>query len=122
MRTGLALLALRLFAAGAQAPEELIDEYTATGSDQALAAARAAVASLPTSHRAGVLNARLLIAEGKAENGLEQAKVLNRNMPDDLDTYALMVDAALALGRVEDAEKSAQWMLNMRPEDVRSLM
>jgi tetratricopeptide (TPR) repeat protein len=53
---------------------------------------------------------------------LDEAVRLNRNMPDDLDTYALIVDAALVLGKVDQAEKSAQWMLNLRPEDVRSLM
>lgn len=122
MRRALVLLAFRFFAAGAQAPEELLDEYTATGSEHALTAARSAIAALPPSHRANLLSARLQMAEGKAESALEQAKVLNRNMPDDLDTYALIVDAALTLGRVEDGEKSAQWMLNLRPEDVRSLM
>ena len=122
MRTAAVLLTFRLLAAGAQAPEELLDEYTASGSEQTLAAARAAIASLPPSHRAGVLKTRLLIAEGNSESALEQAKVLNTSMPDDLDTYALIVDAALALGLIEDAEKSAQWMLNLRPEDVRSLM
>jgi tetratricopeptide (TPR) repeat protein len=88
------MLALRLTAAGAPEPQ----------------------------HGKRVVEARLLLAEGKADRALIDAVVLNREMPDDLDTYALIVDAALLLARVEQAEDAAQWMLNLRPEDVRSLM
>ena len=122
MRSAVVLLALRLCAAGAQGPDELLDEYTATGAQSALASARKAVEELPQSHRASVLRARLLLAQGDASKALEAARQCNRNMPDDLDAYAVIVDAALMLDRVEEAERAAQWMLNLRPEDVRSLM
>ena len=122
MRSAVVFLALRLCAAGAQSPEQLLDLYTATGADSALAAARKALADSPESHRAGVLRARVLLAEGDAEKSLLAARRCNRNMPDDLETYAVIVDAALILGRVGEAERAAQWMLDLRPEDVRSLV
>ena len=122
MKTALIVIALRLMAAGAQAPEELLNEYVATGSPEALSRVKASVVALPESHATKVWKARLLLAEGQPTRALEEAVCLNQAAPDDLDTYGLIVDAALLLGRLEQAEKSAQWMLNLRPEDVRSLI
>lgn len=122
MRRAAVLLALRLCAAGAQTPQELLDAYVATGSGSALSAAQTLIARLPESHNAAVLRTRLLFVQGRHQSALHEANRLNRNMPDDLDTYALIVDAALALGHIDEAERAAQWMLNLRPEDVRSLM
>lgn len=122
MRTAAFLLALRLYAAGAQTPQQLLDAYIATGSDSALSAAQTLIATMPESHGAAVLRTRLLFVQGHHASALNEAKRLNCNMPDDLDTYALLVDAALALGHVDEAERAAQWMLNLRPDDVRSLI
>jgi tetratricopeptide (TPR) repeat protein len=122
MKTAVVLLALRLIAAGAQAPEDLWNEFVATDSAEVLSRVNASLAALPESHAKKVWKARVLLAEGDAARALDAAVRLNQTVPDDLDTYALIVDASLLLGIVEQAEKSAQWMLNLRPEDVRSLM
>ncbi|QDV05153.1 hypothetical protein Poly30_06490 [Planctomycetes bacterium Poly30] len=43
------------------------------------------------------------------------ALALNLRAKDDVLTYGLIVDAAMELGRYEEAENAAQWMLNLRP-------
>lgn len=62
-----------------------------------------------------------LIAKREYQCAVELAKKLNREMPDDLDVYAYLVDAHLALGQRKEAESAAQWMLDLRTEDPRSL-
>lgn len=61
------------------------------------------------------------LARGDAARALEIARALNRQTPDDLDPYGLIVDAARALGRTDEAEKAADWMIRLRPEDPRGL-
>lgn len=58
-------------------------------------------------------------ADAKAK---EQATLLNRRTPDDVMTYGLLAEAEIALGDYAEAEKNAQWMLNMRPNNVPGLM
>ncbi len=45
---------------------------------------------------------------------LELARKLNQRTPDDVTVRGLIVDAALALGGYDEAEKQTQWMLNLR--------
>ncbi|HSS98061.1 MAG TPA: tetratricopeptide repeat protein, partial [Terriglobales bacterium] len=52
---------------------------------------------------------------------LDAAKELNKKMPDDVLVYGFMVDANVELGNYDDAEKSAQWMLNLRPGNMPAL-
>ena len=42
-------------------------------------------------------------------------------MPDDVLVYGFMVDANVELGNYDDVEKSAQWMLNLRPGNMPAL-
>ncbi len=49
------------------------------------------------------------------------ATQINAKMPDDLMTYGLLTDANIELGRYDDAEKSAQWMLDLRPGNIPAL-
>lgn len=55
----------------------------------------------------------------QAEN---QATQLNRNTPDDVVIYGYLTEANIALGNYPEAEKSAQWMLNMLPNNVPGLL
>jgi tetratricopeptide (TPR) repeat protein len=57
---------------------------------------------------------------GKHEFGpaLEKAKELNKKMPDDVMLYGFLTDANVELGNYEDAEKAAQWMLDLRPGNL----
>ena len=49
------------------------------------------------------------------------ARDLNKQAPDDVMVYGLLTDASVELGRYDEAEKSAQWMLDMRPGNVPGL-
>ncbi len=43
-----------------------------------------------------------------------RAKALNRKTPDDVSTYQMLAGAQLGMGDYDDAEKSIQWMLDLR--------
>ena len=60
---------------------------------------------------------------GKHEFGaaLDEATKLNKKTPDDVMIYGFLTDANVELGKYPDAEKSAQWMLNLRGANVPSL-
>jgi tetratricopeptide (TPR) repeat protein len=85
------------------------------------AAALAPPPAGPAGFAARKLRAASLQALGQWQPALDAALRVNREMPDDLETYALLVDAYRRLGRPGDAETQAQWMLNLRPEDPRGL-
>ncbi|MBK7926286.1 MAG: hypothetical protein IPJ98_01990 [Bryobacterales bacterium] len=52
---------------------------------------------------------------------LTLAAQARRAMPDDLEIYSILVRAHLALGQIPEAEKQAQWMLDLRTEHPLSL-
>ncbi len=52
----------------------------------------------------------------------QQATVLNHRTPDDVMTYGYLAEAEIALREYPAAEKNAQWMLNMRPNNVPGLL
>jgi tetratricopeptide (TPR) repeat protein len=66
---------------------------------------------------------RVWILLGKHEFGraLEHATALNKRIPDDVMTYAFLTDANVELGNYKDAERAAQWMLDLRPGNVPAL-
>ncbi|MBC8165810.1 MAG: hypothetical protein H7Y20_08055 [Bryobacteraceae bacterium] len=126
----LLLLALSLISAGAQVPEEqtairLLQKFVETADpallDQVQSTLESAPAAAQKTNRLKYLRARLEFARGNFEKSLSMAKALNRDVPDELDPYGLIVDSARALGKSGEAEKAAQWMLNLRPEDFRGL-
>lgn len=119
------LVALWQMPAGAQpaaSPELLLDQYTATGDKALIERCRSMITDLPRTNRSRLLEARLLLATDNPKSALAAAVAVNRDIPDELDTYGVIVDASLLLGDLNKAETAAQWMLNLRPEDFRSLM
>jgi len=50
-----------------------------------------------------------------------EATALNRQVPDDVLVYGFLTDANVELGNYDAAEKSAQWMLNLRPGNLPAL-
>ncbi len=56
----------------------------------------------------------LRLLEHRYAEALEEARRLNKKIPDDNPLYGYMTDAELALGDYPEAEKSAQWMIDMR--------
>jgi tetratricopeptide (TPR) repeat protein len=88
-----------------------------------LAGARLMAASEPS---ADVLSlkreAEGALARGEASKAVDLARQANRRMPDDLESYSLLVRAYLKLGRIGEAEREAQWMLDIRTEHPLSLV
>jgi len=64
----------------------------------------------------------LLLGEEKYDQAKEQALLLNKQTPDDAAVYGYIAQSAIALGDYDEAEKSAQWMLNMLPNNVPGLL
>jgi tetratricopeptide (TPR) repeat protein len=66
---------------------------------------------------------RVWVLLGKHEfaRALEEAKALQKRMPDDLLTYAFLADAHVELGNYAEAEEAAQWLLDLRPGNVPGL-
>ena len=63
-----------------------------------------------------------LLAEHEYSKALDEAKALNKQTPDDVLIWGYLADAESALGDYDDAEKAAQWMINLRPGNVPGLL
>ncbi len=63
------------------------------------------------------------IALGQHEfsRALPLARALSKSRPDDILAYALLTDACIETGHYDEAEKAAQWALDMRPGDIAAL-
>src|SRR5882672_3598129 len=75
----------------------------------------------PDNFESAKLHVWLLLGRHEFTAALDAAKALNKKMPDDILVYGFMTDANVELGNYEDAEKSAQWMLNLRPGNMPAL-
>jgi tetratricopeptide (TPR) repeat protein len=64
----------------------------------------------------------LLLAEHRYAQALAEAKALNQRTPDSVSVWGYMAEADGALGNYDDAAKSAQWMLTLRPGNVPGLL
>jgi len=56
----------------------------------------------------------LLLGKHEFATALEEARKLNKKMPDDVMVYGFLTDANVELGDYRDAENACQWMLNLR--------
>ncbi len=63
----------------------------------------------------------ILLGQHEFTRAATAAETLNRAVPDDVLVYGFLVDAYVQLGRYADAEKAAQWMLDLRPGNVPGL-
>ena len=63
----------------------------------------------------------LLLGKHEFADALDAAKKLNHRMPDDVMTYGFLTDANVELGNYKDAEKAAQWMLDLKPGNMPGL-
>ncbi len=75
----------------------------------------------PNDFEALKAKAWLLLGQHRFAEARELASALNKRVPDDVMVYGLMTDAAAELGDYQAAEKSAQWMLDLRPGNVPGL-
>ena len=57
---------------------------------------------------------RTLLEQKKFSQALAEAQALNRQVPDNVEVYELLAAAHLAMGNLKEAERAAQWMLDLR--------
>jgi tetratricopeptide (TPR) repeat protein len=63
----------------------------------------------------------ILLGQHEFPRAVEAAEAINKQVPDDVLTYGFLVDGYTELGRYAEAEKAAQWMLDIRPGNVPAL-
>jgi len=76
----------------------------------------------PTDFQLQKTQVALLLAQHAYKEAKVKATRLNKQTPDDVMTYGYLAEAGIALGNLDDADKSAQWMLNMRPNNIPGLL
>lgn len=89
--------------------------------DRALATLDRALELAPKDFDAARARVWALLGKHEFAAALSEAQALNARYPDDLTTYALLVDANVELGRYADAEAAAQWLLDLRPGNIPGL-
>jgi len=136
---GFLLLALRVQAGsdvtpaqGADAAAQIerangaLNHYRASGRaaflDEAQMAVSAALRQAPDNYLAQRSEVAVLLARRADHAALARISALNRRFPDDVDTYALLIDASLSLGRYAEAERDTQRLLDLRPDNVPGLI
>src|SRR5438132_315470 len=60
----------------------------------------------------------LLLGRHEFAAALDAAKALNKRGPDDVLIYGFLTDANAELGNYKEAERAAQWMLDLRPGNL----
>ena len=75
----------------------------------------------PGNYEGRRVRAWVLLGQHEFVRALEEAKALNVRAPDDVLVYGLLVDAHMELGDYQEAERAAQWMLDLRPGSVAAL-
>ena len=63
----------------------------------------------------------LLLGKHEFAAALGEAKKLNKKLPDDVMLYGFLTDANVELGNYREAERAAQWMLDLRPGNLPGL-
>jgi tetratricopeptide (TPR) repeat protein len=63
----------------------------------------------------------LLLGRHEFAAARDAALTLNKKVPDDVLVYGFLTDANAELGNYEEAEKAAQWMLDLRPGNLPGL-
>ena len=89
--------------------------------EQATREITAGLKAAPGNYLLEEVQCEYLLYKGDFEQALPIALRLNHKMPDDLDSYSLLVRIHLHAGDLTQAEKQAQWMLNLRQEEAITL-
>ncbi len=88
---------------------------------QADEAVRTSLTLAPDNFEALKVRTWSLLGQHRFAEALALATTLNTKVPDDLMVYGMLTDANIELGKYDDAEKSAQWMLDLRPGNIPAL-
>ena len=68
----------------------------------------------PGNYDALKLRVAVLLGLDDFSEALARAKELNKKVPDDITVWGYLVDANMGLGDYDEAEKDAQWILDLR--------
>ncbi len=92
--------------------------------DYALAedAVKKSLSLAPGNFEALKIRVTILLGRKEFAQALEKARALNHRSPDDVSVWGYIAEAAAGLGVYEEAEKAAQWMLDLRPGNVPGLI
>ena len=82
--------------------------------DEAAAALKRSFELASGNYDARKLQAVLYLEKGQYAEALKLAKELNGKVPDDIVGWGLLVDANMAFGNYTEAERDAQWILDLR--------
>jgi len=63
----------------------------------------------------------ILLGKHEFAQARQEAEEINHRMPDDVQVYGFLTDANIELGHYAEAEKAAQWMLDIRPGNLAGL-
>jgi tetratricopeptide (TPR) repeat protein len=83
--------------------------------DEAQSALEHSFALSPGNYDAQKLRVTVLLGKHQPEEALKLASSLNHKVPDDIAVWGLLVDANMALHNSSEAERDAQWILDLRP-------
>ncbi len=83
-------------------------------SGEAAAALKRVLELAPADYEARKLQASLYLETKQYAKALKLAKELNGKVPDDIVNWGLLVDANRAFGNYPEAERDAQWILDLR--------
>ena len=64
----------------------------------------------------------LMLSRHEYSQARERATLLHHRTPDDVMTYGFIAEADIALGNYPEAETNAQWMMNLRPNNIPALL
>ena len=81
--------------------------------DDAEAALRHSFQLSKDNYGARKLEASILLGKHEFADALKLARELNRKVPDDIAGWGLLVDVNVALGDYDQAERAAQWILDL---------
>jgi tetratricopeptide (TPR) repeat protein len=90
--------------------------------EQAQNAVQTSLQISPDNFEAHKVEVMILLGRKEFAKALELATALNKKTPDDVIVYGFVADADIGLGNYKDAERAAQWMLDMRPGNVPGLL
>jgi tetratricopeptide (TPR) repeat protein len=82
--------------------------------DQANTAVDRSVALSPGNYDAMKLRVTVFLGKHEFRQALKLAQELNHKVPDDIGIWAMLADANAALGNYPEAERNAQWVLDLR--------
>jgi tetratricopeptide (TPR) repeat protein len=68
----------------------------------------------PANYDAEKLQVTVWLGEHRVADALKLATQLNNKVHDDIGVWGLLVDSNVALGNLKEAERDAQWILDLR--------